>query len=152
MTRAIDDYCERHDITRKSFSIRVGFCGDNAENQLSNHLNPRTMKNISHEREYMMIQELDDKGRELYFNMRAKEWGMSVGCDSVALVSIGMSMSELADDAIIESNEAFATIKKALKDGSLNKKEIKAIRKEAKEAVDFNQKMVDLAEMKLRRM
>ena len=145
LTRAVDNYCERHDISRGAFAVRVGFRGDNAENQLSNHLNPRSMKNISHEREYMILQELDDISRELYFSKRGKEWGLSVDSGTTLVVSLDTSFHTLAD-------EAFSTTKKALKDGVLIKKEVNAIRKESKEAVDFYQKMVDLAELKLREM
>ncbi len=152
LTRAVDDYCERHDIGRGAFAIRIGFNGENADNQLSNHLNPRSMKNISHEREYMIMCELDDKAREIYFRMRAKEWGLNVGRVAEQAVPMEMSFHVLADEAMMEGDEAFAVTKKALKDGVLNKKEVKAIRKESKEAADFYMKMVDLAEEKLRGM
>ena len=152
LTRAVDNYCERHGIGRGAFALRVGFTGVNAENQLSNHLNPRSDKNISHEREYMIMCELDDVAREVYFGMRGKEWGIGVSSDTAPAVSVEMSFHVLADDAMIEGDEVFATTKKALKDGCLDKKEVKAIRKEAAEAVTHYQKIVDLAEMKLRGM
>ena len=70
LNRAVNDYCERHGISRGAFAIRVGFNGENAENQLSNHLSP---KNISHERKQMILEELDDTSRRLYFGMRVRE-------------------------------------------------------------------------------
>ena len=155
LTRAVDDYCERHGIGRGAFAIRIGFNGENADNQLSNHLNPRSMKNISHEREDMIMCELDDKAREIYFTMRAKEWGFKVDRVVEQAVSMERSFHVLADEAMIEGDEAFAVTKKALKDlrgGGFNKKQLKAIRKESKEASDFYMKMVDLAEEKLRGM
>jgi len=151
-TRAIVNYCERHGITRGAFALRIGFTGDNAENTISNHLNPNSMKNISHERENMILRELDDRSREIYFSMRAKEWGLNICSEVTRDLDIDMSFHCLADDAMIEGDEAFASVKRALKDGVLTKKEIKAVRKESQDAVDFYQKMVDVAEMKLRGM
>lgn len=152
LTRAVDDYCTRHDIGRGAFALRVGFNGPNAENQLSNHLNPRSNKNISHEREYMIMCELDDKARELYFSMRAKEWGMDVSYGKISHIQIKMSFHALADRAMIDGSEAFCSIKEALEDGVLSKKELKRISKEAKEAADCYREIVDAAESKLKEL
>jgi hypothetical protein len=153
LTRAVDDYCDRHYIGRGAFALRVGFNGPNAENQLSNHLNPRSQKNISHEREYMIMCELDDMARHVYFKLRGKEWGLDTQTTSKpTTINIDMSFHTLADDAMIEGDEAFSAVKKGLKDGLLTKKELKAIRKESIEAVRHYEKMVELADVKLRGM
>lgn len=149
-TRAIDDYCERHDITRGCFALRIGFTGPSAENQISNHLNPNNTKNISHEREQRILHQLDDEARELYFKMRTKEFGMSVCLDFKALELLDDDdFHGLADAAMIEGDEAFATTKRALQDGSLSHKELKQIAKECRESAQHYERMADVAEMKL---
>lgn len=150
LTRAVDDYCLRHDITRGCFALRVGWSGPSAQNQISNHLNPNSEKPISHAREQRILQELDDRARDMYFSMRKREF--ELGCTGSVKVSVILKDIEfhtLADDAMIEADEAFAAIKKGLKNGSLSKKEIKALRKEAVEAASFYQKIVDAADAKL---
>jgi len=153
LTRAVDDYCERHGITRGAFALRVGFAGENAENQISNLLNPNSQNNISHAREEMFLRELDAKGRELYFSMRLKAWDMSLEhqrSNKVCVVEV--SLSEMADRAMIEGSEAFAEVKKHTFNSALTKKDVLKIRKEAYDAVVYFQEIVDLSEKRMEEM
>ena len=156
LTHAVDDFKARTGVTTRDFAQRVGFTSETPENELSNHLNPRSSKNVSHEREYMIMCELDDKAREVYFRMRCKEWHIVANSEAITevLPHEVVCLDTMADNAIIESDEVFACIKKVERDkhGKVTKKAWKKIRKEAREAVRENEKIVDTADLALRGM
>lgn len=52
-------------------------------------------------------------------------------------------LSQLADESQIQSNESFATIKKASKDGVYTTEEIEQMKKEALEAIEAKQRELD---------
>lgn len=134
LTRAVDDYNERHDYKRATLADKLGFVGENAAIQFSNALNPLNHgKTLNDERKYTLFHALDQEALTVFFTHYMKQFSLKPVPVSVPVVTF-KSLHHAADNAMIEGDEAFKTIKLSLRDRTLTRDELKAIIKETSEA------------------
>lgn len=137
LTEAVDNFNERHYVTRGYLADIIGFKGENAAIQLSNYLNPNNETKLFNHRQFIqLLRAFDDLARRAYFDAMMKPFGYEtckiVYSDTVDEESL-KSLHTRTDDAMVKGMETFKTVKISLKDKTLDKKELIAIEKEARE-------------------
>ena len=143
--KAIDSYCERHCVDRGHFADILGFNGENAGIQLSNCLNLNSDKTLNDKRKNLLLQAYDDISRRIFFDELQRPWGYTT-CKIKSVVPVDIKVFHiLADDAMMEGDEAFRTIKMSLRDKTLDEKELINIEKECKEAKELYRELEEQA-------
>lgn len=152
MTKAVDDYNNRHNLNRGYFADVLGYKGDNASRQLSAALNPHSDdKTLNDERKEALIEEMDIDARMVFFTAYMKQWGLKPEMIDVPAVSIeDINIHIALDNALIESDDAFKTGKFALRDKTLDEAELRAIIKESEEAARKHDETAMLAKARLK--
>lgn len=149
LTKAVDSFCQRHDLNRGHFADLLGYKGDNAVIQLNSTLNPTSDKTLNQSRETLLFDAFDETSIRIYFDTRMKPYGLETKPLHSATVP-SMNFHLVLDDAMIESDEAFRAGKMALRDGTLDEAELKAIMKESDEAAKKHREVYEMAEARLR--
>jgi|GEM_PF-3192957 len=134
LTKAVDNYNTRNLYTRGKLADDLGFIGENAANQFSNALNPINHdKTLNDEKKYKLMHTLEEEDLVIFFAYYMKQFGLKPISVSTPCVTYE-SLHQAADDAMIEGDEAFKTIKLSLRDKTLTSYELRAIVKESTEA------------------
>ena len=151
-TKAVDDFNTRHHLCRGHLAAELGYSGENAAIQFSNALSPKNNdKTINDEKKYLLLHALDDQARMVFFCEWMRQFGLRPMPINVTKFST-MDFHEAIDDAEIESSEAFATTKMALKDKTLDEDELEAIIKENLDAAHKRYEIVAMATSRLKKM
>ena len=149
---AVDDYNERHHYSRGHLADELGFVGANAARMFSNAINPQNHdKTLNDEKKRLLLYALDDEARIVFFTEWMRQWGLKPAKMSQPECSI-TEFHIVVDDAQIEADESFRTSKMAMRDGTLTEDELKAIIKEATEAMQKQEEIVAMAHKRLEEM
>lgn len=134
LTKAVENYNKRHNYKRGHLADLLGFVGPNAANQFSNALNPINHdKILNDEKKYTLLYALDPEDRIVFFTHYMRQFGLKPVPINTPVVTF-TSLHHAADNAMIEGDEAFKTIKLSLRDKTLDRDELKDIIKETTEA------------------
>jgi len=153
LTKAVDNYNERHHLNRGHLADALGYAGDNAARQLSNALNPNNSeKTISDHRKKLLFHAIDEEARMVFFTEWMRQWGLKPAKISAPTFCSVHEFSVLVDDAQMEADDAFKTAKMALRDETLSEDECKAIIKEATEAMRMQEEIIAKAHARLEKM
>jgi len=148
LTKAVDDYNNRHMLNRGHLADVLGFTGDNAAIQLSNALNPNNhTKTLNDEKKYRLLESVDDEARMVFFREWMRQWGLKPAKMSAPTMEVCMSI--LVDDAQMEADDVFKTAKMALRDETLDEKECLDIIREAEEAMRKQEEIIAMAHKRL---
>ncbi len=142
---AMTSYCERHFVNRGHFADILGFNGENANIQLSNCLNPNSDKTLNDKRKELLFHAYDDISKRVFFDVLMRPSGYTTcKIESVEPVELNI-FHMLADDAMIEGDEAFKTIKMSLRDKMLDEKELIAIENDCKKTKELYRELEEQA-------
>ncbi|UFH59819.1 hypothetical protein [Sulfurovum mangrovi] len=131
ITKAVDDYNNRHNYDRGHLADKLGFNGPHASNQFSNCINPNTTdKSLNSYKIDLLLHLLDHEARMIFF----REWMRQFALKPVATESYPVTVDDLrqaADNVAIEGSESLIVNMHALSDGKVTIDEAKKMRKEA---------------------
>lgn len=153
LTKAVDDFNDRHALKRDHLAQELGYRGENAGRQLSNALNPNnTDKSISDHRKSLLLHAMDEEARMTFFAEWMRQWGLrpvSMSAPNVCSIKV---FATKVDDAQMEADESFKTSKIALRDGTLTEDELRSIIKEATDAMRLQEEIILMANERLKEM
>lgn len=150
LTKAVDDYNERHYLTRGHLADAIGFFGENAAIQFSNALNPLNHdKTLNDEKKYKLLHSMDHEAVKVFFAHYMKQFGLMPVEIMTDTSSTLISFHAAVDDVMLESDDVFKTTKMALKDEKLTTDEIHDIIKELDESDAANAKLRAMAKCRM---
>ncbi|MDM5272097.1 hypothetical protein PGH07_07885 [Sulfurovum sp. zt1-1] len=131
LTKAVDDFNTRHNITRGHLADAIGFSGDNAAIQFSNCLNPNNYdKSLNAQKIDLLIHTIDHEARMVFFREYMRQFGIKPVSYELFNVTVN-DLRHAADKAAIEGSESIIANMKALSDGEVTVEEAEIMLKEA---------------------